>query len=297
MAISEWNVPYPRTDRFTAPLYMASIAALQGWDAPMIYNYSQRTFGKPDRPRTWSTFPDVAITGMMPAAALAYRRGDVSPARKTYCLQFNRENLYMQGTHPSNAAGIRTLVEQSKLTFGLPDTPELDWDGKPEVASDVEVVTEVDRDFIPAGRNVVTSDTGEIARNWMEGYQTIDTDRTQAAQGWIGDQKLEMGEVTFNITTPKAAVAVSSLDGEPIRRSGRLLISAVARAVASPNGRMPLLSEPVAGTLTIEAREGLQLIPLLGDGTELGAIEAQRRGGAYTIELPAERGTHWFLLK
>ena len=297
MAISEWNVPYPRTDRFTAPLYMASIAALQGWDAPMIYNYSQRTFGKPSRPRTWSTFPDVAITGIMPAAALAYRRGDVSPAQKTYCLQFSRKNLYMQGTHPSNAAGIRTLVEQSKLTFGLPDTPELDWDGKPELASDVEVVTEVDRDFIPSGRNVVTSDTGEIARNWMEGYQTIDTDRTQAAQGWIGGQQLEMGEVTFNITTPKAAVAVSSLDGEPIRRSGRLLISAVARAVASPNGRMPLLSEPVAGTLTIEAREGLQLIPLDGDGTELPTIDVERRGGSYTIELPAERGTHWFLLK
>ena len=33
MAVTEWNVPYPAKDRFMAPLYAASIAALQGWDA------------------------------------------------------------------------------------------------------------------------------------------------------------------------------------------------------------------------------------------------------------------------
>ena len=40
LLITEWNVEYPNTDRFTAPLYMASIAALQGWDAPMLFDYS-----------------------------------------------------------------------------------------------------------------------------------------------------------------------------------------------------------------------------------------------------------------
>ena len=29
---------------------------------------------------------------------------------------------------PANSATIRTLVEQSRLTIGLPDTSELDWD-------------------------------------------------------------------------------------------------------------------------------------------------------------------------
>ena len=41
LVMSEWNVPFPEVDRFTAPLYVASIAALQGWNAPLIYNYSQ----------------------------------------------------------------------------------------------------------------------------------------------------------------------------------------------------------------------------------------------------------------
>ncbi|MFO7958713.1 MAG: cellulase family glycosylhydrolase [Candidatus Brocadiia bacterium] len=297
VAVTEWNVPYPRTDRFTAPLYMAAISALQGWDAPMIYNYSQRGFGKPSRPRTWSTFPDPAITGMMPAAALAYRRGDVSGARKTYCIQFDRDNLYYRRSHPTTMASQRTLIEQSKVTYGLPDTEVLGWDQKTEVLPNVQVVTDLNQDFIPAGRNVVRSDTGELARNWHEGYQTIDTDRTQAAQGWIGGRTLQLANVTFRMETPKAAVALSSLDGEPIGSSRKVLLTTMARVVASPGGRMPLLSEPVKGTLTVRAAEGLQLVPLAGDGTELEPVPLERSGGAYTIELPPQRGTHWFLLE
>ena len=41
LSITEWSVPYPELDRFTTPLFMASIASLQGWDVPMLYNYSQ----------------------------------------------------------------------------------------------------------------------------------------------------------------------------------------------------------------------------------------------------------------
>ncbi len=41
LTITEWNAQYPSADRFTAPMWLASIASLQGWDATMIYNYSQ----------------------------------------------------------------------------------------------------------------------------------------------------------------------------------------------------------------------------------------------------------------
>ncbi|MHC4300850.1 MAG: glycoside hydrolase 5 family protein, partial [Planctomycetota bacterium] len=183
VSITEWNVPYPKVDRFTAPLYVASISALQGWDAPMIYNYSQRTFGKPSRQGTWSTFSDVAITGMMPAAALLYRQGHVADAVKSYCIMLDRQKLYMESNHPKNMASLRTLVEQSKITIGLPDTEELEWDKQTRISGDETAITAADKDFIPAGRDFVRSDTGELARNWVRGYQTIDTERTQAVHG------------------------------------------------------------------------------------------------------------------
>ena len=296
VSITEWNVPYPNVDRFTAPLYVASISALQGWDAPMIYNYSQRTFEEPSRQGTWSTFSDVAITGIMPAAALLYRQGHVSDAAKSYCLMLDREKLYMKSSHPKNMASLRTLVEQSKVTIGLPETGELEWDQQTRISGGETVVTDTDRDFIPAGRDSVRSDTGELSRNWVKGYQIIDTDKTQAVHGWIGGETLHLKNTGFAMTTPKAAVAVSSLDGKAIGESRKMLISAVARAVPSQGGRMPMLSEPVEGLIHIAGPRGLKLIPLAGDGSKLRALEGKYADGKYAVELPAQSGTHWFML-
>ncbi len=296
VSITEWNVPFPKVDRFTAPLYVASISALQGWDAPMIYNYSQRAFGKPSRQGTWSTFSDVAITGMMPAAALLYRQGHLADAAKNYCIMLGKQELYMKSSHPKNMASLRTLVEQSKITIGLPDTKELDWDKQTKVRGATTVITDTDRDFISAGRNFVRSDTGELTRNWVKGYQIIDTDKTQAVHGWVGGESLRLKHTSFDITTPKAAVAVSSLDGEAIGKSRKILISAVARAVPSPGGRMPMLSEPVKGRIHVAGMRGLKLVPLAGDGSRLRALNAEYADGNYVIELPVQSGTHWFML-
>ncbi|NQT12952.1 MAG: hypothetical protein HQ582_09390 [Planctomycetes bacterium] len=262
----------------------------------MIYNYSQRPFVRPDRPGTWSTFPDPALSGMMPAAALLYRQRHVAEAQETYCIMLDRQTLYYEPSHPKNMASLRTLVEKSKVTIGLPDEKELDWDVQTQPESNVHVVTDPVRDFIPPGETSVRSDTGELTRNWIQGAQAIDTKRTQAAHGWIGGKTLALDDVAFKITTPKAAVAVSSLDGNPIERSKQLLITAIARVVASPGGKMPLQSEPVRGEITVRAPGGLKLIALAGDGSQLEPVVVPYADGRYTVTLPAERGTHWFLL-
>jgi hypothetical protein len=296
VSITEWNVPYPKVDRFTAPLYVAGIASLQGWDAPMIYNYSQRGFDRPSRQGTWSTFSDPAITGMMPAAALLYRQSHVSPAEKSYCIMLDKEKLYMQRSHPRNMASLRMLVEQSKVSIGLPDTKELSWDEQTKVSGQVTVITDKDKDFIPQGRDFVRSDTGELTRNWVKGYQIIDTEKTQAVQGWVGGERLQLRQTVFEIGTPKAAVAVSSLDGEAIGRSRKMLITAIARVVSSPGNKMPLLSEPVKGTIRIAGPKELRLVPLSGNGKKIGEVRPKYMDGKYLVEIPATGGTHWFLL-
>jgi hypothetical protein len=298
LSITEWNVRYPWTDRFTAPLYLASISALQEWDAPMIYNYSQRPFGTPNNQDQWSTFTDPALTGLMPAAALLYRKAHVSPGKNTYCVQLNRESCYgKKGSH-DNMVAIRTLVEQSKVFVGLPDVPELDWDSSPTVEPSVQVVHDVTQSFIPAGRTSVTSDTNELHRDWNQGIQTINTPKTQAAQGWIGGKEIDLSELSLRITTPKATVAVSSMDNRPIARSQQMLITVMARVEAQENNRMPLLSEPVEGRMTIRAEKGLRLFPLRGDGTRLAVVSLSmnKAGTAYTLDLPVAEGTHWYLL-
>ncbi|MEJ7637145.1 MAG: hypothetical protein WKF75_03925 [Singulisphaera sp.] len=220
LTVTEWNVPYPEIDRFTAPLYIAGMASLQGWDAPMIYNYSQLASFKPDRADQWSTFFDPALTGMMPAAAVAFRGGHVRAARQTYRFQPSRDQFLRHWT-PENSASLRTLAETSRVVVAWPALKELPWARPPAETPGAIVVDDLDRDFLPSGRDFVESDTGELRRDWVQGVQTINSSMTQSASGWIGGRSIELEDVTFRIDTKKAVVAVTSLDGLPIRESAR----------------------------------------------------------------------------
>ena len=298
LTITEWNVQYPQVDRFTAPLYLASIAALQGWDAPMIYNYSQGPLIAPSGHEVWSTFFDPALTGVMPAAALAYRQGHVSPAKTTYCLMLNPSQLFDQAVNPTTSATIRTLTEQSRLTIGMPTVKELPWLKASQPSADTTVVTDPDHDFIPAGQAFVRSDTGELLRNWKYGIQTIDTPKTQAVSGWIEGKTLKTHDVSFLFNNKKATVALSSLDNQPLTSSRFILITAMARVVSSPGGRMPMLSEPVTGSISLQTNAtGLQLLALRSDGRVADRSEPVQDRETLTIQLPTDHGTHWYVLK
>ena len=229
LTISEWNVQTPTRDRFTAPLYLAAIASLQGWDAPMIFAHMQEGMAEPWGAGEWSTGYDPALTALMPAAAVMYRRQHVSPARVTYRFTPSRETLYHRIVSPANSATIRTLVEQSRLVFVPPDLPGASWDDRlaaaPKADGDI-VVTSPDKDFIPAADNAVKSDTGELRRDWVEGVLSIDTPMSQAAMGWIGERTVALRDVEIRVDVPKATVSLTSLDGQPIATSARMTWSA-----------------------------------------------------------------------
>lgn len=297
LTITEWNVAYPAIDRFTAPPYLAAVACLQGWDAPMIYNYSQIGFDRPGHADTWSSYYDPALQGTMPAAAVMFRRGHVQPSKQRYCLQLDEKQLYDRALTPADSATLRTLIERSRVTVGLPDTPQLGWDRVPDIADDVVIVRQLDKDFVGASATEVVSDTGELRRDFRKGRQVIDTPRSQAVNGWLEGDALQTADATFAVQTPKAFVAFTSLDDQPLRTSKRILVTAVARADA-PDGKTPFRSEPVVGKLTLATTHGsLQLVPLLGDGTRGRGKALTARGGKVTVELDKASGTHWFSLE
>ncbi len=317
LVITEWNVPYPEPDRFIAPLYVASIAALQGWDAPMIYNYSQVELQRPGpedgrhQINKWSTFNDPAISGLMPAAAIAFRRGHISPARKAYCLKLSPQQLFETMLSPEEGtATLRTLLEQSHVTIGMPAVKELPWLRPAEIPGDVVAVTDPNHDFIPAGQSSVQSDTGELTRSWTAGLQTIDTPRTQAACGWIGGKSIRLKDATFTFATSKAAVALTSIDDLPLASSQFILITAIGQARPSPatdRGRLlpgrppehlPFLTEPVTGTIELHtSTEALELLALGPDGKIVSRSTPALQNGSLFIRLPSGRGTHWYVLK
>jgi len=295
-SITEWNVPYPEVDRFTAPLYIASIASLQEWDAVMIYNYSQTQFSS--YINTWSTYLDPSITAIMPAAALLYRSQHVKKANRSYCLKLNKDNLYYRDSHPNNMATLRTLVEKSKVSLCLPDVPELEWDKEASPDKNTIIISDINEDFIQTGQYAITSDTAELKRNWLDGIQTINTPLTQAAQGWIGGKIIRLKDVNVIVRTPsKATIAISSLDGQPIKESKKLLITLIARATPLSGRKLPFLSEPIKGQIRIKnIASGLKLVPLNAQGEKLEGITPKWINHQYYLDFPQVEGTHWFLL-
>lgn len=317
LTITEWNLLPPVRDRFVGPLWLAAVASLQGWEAPMHYCYTATPLPPPDQLYEGMGLIDPATVALMPAAALAYREGHVEPARRRYRVVLDRSQLYEREMGAHESAAIRTLAEQSRLEIALPDLPELDWDGPRTAgkgsrtakkkakgrapAEDRPAATEVrdlDRSFLAPDATAVVSDTGQIRRDWTTGVGTLDTPKSQAAYGWIGGRTLALQDVTLEIDTPKATVVVTALDGLPIHRSKELLVS-VAAQVDSEGGKPPLRAQAVTGRLSIRSEHERLVMRPITTGSRAAAPHAgvqqagRREGDAHAFTLPA-LPTHWF---
>ena len=293
LSVTEWDPqPHPVAIRAGVPAYIAAIAGLQGWDAMMQYAYGQNSLHLDNRPKNWQAYNDPAMMALMPAAALLYRDGHVSQARQTYALAFG-DRLVNEYLSPRTSVAVRTLAEQSRVTVRLPRPPSLPWLKRTRRDPDAIVVEDPDRSFLPADSAEVTSDTGELTRNWVDGIFRIDTPKTQLAAGWIGGSPQALTDVTIETALPHAAVAVQSLTEQPIAGSNRILLSMGAQSVIDESG---YLSEPIPAEIRIRAKPGLVLSALLDNGRK-AAVPVDYDGEVYTVRTNPRLKTWWYLLE
>ena len=298
LSVTEWNVsPFPTPDRHTTPLFVASSASAQGWDALMQLGYSIQPLAGPGSPSNWQAFNDPALMATLPAAALLYRRGDVQEARTTYVFAPTPDQLFGQLISPKNSIALRTAVEKGKLIIAMPQTRELPWLEKSQFPASAKVITDPNQSLIDPDATYAVSDTGELRRDWGQGTYTIETPRSQAAMGWIGGKQIDLADVGIAVRTRNATVAVQSLDQANISESHSILISLGARSVPEPGNRMPFHSEPVVGRLTIHARRGLKLYKQLRSASVQQEIPTTYENGQYNISLDQNLGTYWLMLK
>jgi hypothetical protein len=297
LVVSEWNVePFPTPDRHAIPLYVASSAALQGWDGVLQYAYSQQPLVSRGRPSNWHAFNDPALIATLPAAALLYRRNDVREATTTYVYSPTADQLFNTLVSPGNSPALRTASEMGKLVIAMPSTRELPWLQKSRIPSGAKIITNPKVALLEKDAKEVVSDTRELRRNWEEGIFTIDTPRTQAAMGWLGGRQIRLADVEIELSTRNATVAVQSLDGNGISNARALMVSLGARSVPkSPNDGI-FNSEPVSGHLIIRAQSGLKVYKHDGVSNDQ-EVPASYSDGRYRIELGARLGTYWLVLK
>lgn len=259
VAVSEWNVErFPVADRHVVPLYVAASASHQGWDAVLQYAYAQIPLDGGGKPSNWHAFNDPALLSTLPAAALAYRRGDVREADTLYVFKPDRHQLFAQRISAETSPALRTAAERGRLAIALPVVPELPWLLPVPIPAGATIISDLRQPVAAPTSGEITSDSGELRRNWAQGFVVVDTPMTQAAMGELGGRELVLGDTMVALRTGSATVAVQSLDGRPIRSSRRLLVSLAGTSLPQSDTDPLFRTEPVLGTLSIRGRADLR---------------------------------------
>ncbi len=296
LTVSEWNVPYPTRDRFTAPLWLAGSASFQGWDALMHYGYLQDPVGPPKSVQPWSTWVDPSLMALMPAASLMFRERHVTPGASTWVFTPSREDAYFRNSTPDDMAVLRAQPERSRFTVRLPDTPELAWD-TPTPDRSATPVANPQRHGVPADEHAISTDNGQMTRDWRAGVLTINTPRSQAVSGWIGGSTHRLDAVEIVPITPAATIALTALDAQPISASRRVLVTAVAQSSA-PADRPPIYAEPVRATIRVRtSMKNPVVTPVSPRGHSGAPLPARRDGDWLEFALTGDESGHWAVIE
>ncbi len=297
LTVSEWNLePFPAFDRASAPLHLASIASLQGWNALIQYAYSQSPMSGTIGPGNWEAFSDPSLIATMPAAALLYRQKHVTEGAVTQYLELPAGTITGQNISPLTSRAIRTLTERSRFRVKLPRMPELNWLEPFVTPPDAKIIDTADYDAVEPGASLICSDTGEICRDWSRGILKVNTPKSQIASGWLGRETVELTDATVTLETSNASVAIQSLDDAPIATADRILISVAGQSIPLTPGRLPFFAETVEGRLSIRARPGLKFYLLDPSGAKQ-PFSISRRGEFYDIQLTKAFSSFWGLLE
>lgn len=267
--ISEVGWTAPNRFRAEIPLIAAAYGSLQGTDGFMFFALESVGW---DATLRKFTIQSPAIAGQFPAAALAYRRGDIAEA----------DTVVHVAADPAELRQLKGALVQQSLNLDqlrAEGTPPTDADaGRPAVDPLAHIVGKVGLSFsadanstqtdlskfIDRHAKVVTSSTGQLKWDYGRGVITLSAPRVIAAAGFLGSVgPMDLGGVTFDIKNDFAAVWLISLDDQPLEQSKRMLLQVMteemnngfAATADSPRkitslGASPVCVREIAGQVT-----------------------------------------------
>jgi hypothetical protein len=260
--MSEWNQNPPNEWKAEiAPLMAFYGMGLQGWDA-LIHFHGGAAHYDGGWPRLESYVTETPhFMGQFPVLARAVHRGDLRTGDVAAARRLSLDDAF---------AGVDGLTQPtSGGGFGPPNLSDT-LDTPPEAFA-IGRVTQKTADGQPASQRanwdsywnrstgLVTSTTGELEWDTARGLVRVRSQRTQGIIGFAGGTRQDLPDLTITVSeaSPFVSLLVTSLDDQPLDRSARILVSALARdrqtgARYSQDGTQlldvgapPLLLEPV----------------------------------------------------
>jgi hypothetical protein len=279
--VSEWDHAWPAPYRAESPLIYAAAAAFQGWSGLTIHTYRYGTHHPVDCMGAttingvtyrmhFDTFNDPAKFGLFYHAALLFRRGDVQLAGKRVAIEIPEDMPSCRLKGPTEIPALALLSERHMVGMALPGEP-----------GEADVRVPPGRPFVEQEAGEVLSDTGELWRSWSQRIGWIDTPRTKAAYGFLGEVgKVALKGLELEVKTDFATIALSSLTDEPIGESDALLLTAVGRCDNSGAkydeegirmldlGHAPVLIEPIEAVVKLETSRPNLKVWIIADNKE-----------------------------
>lgn len=300
LTVSEWGADrggQMANDRQVLPLYVASMASLQAWQAVLFYAYSQEPLGGPGKASVYQAYNDPALLASLPSAALLYRQGHVAEATTTYVFAAGEQHLFAKSISPGNSVALRTAVERGKLLIAMPRVTQLPWLNETPVPLGAIILENPAKSEIPATADQITSTTGELTRNWRKGVFTLSTPQTQAMMGRLCCAEISLPQVRANLTGARTVLAVQSLDHTPISSSRLIMISVNSGARVIDEPRAPYEVEPTAGTIRVTGSPGMQLFEWSETESRLKPRAIPYVDGQYLITFDKALTRPWVFLR
>lgn len=300
--VSEWDHAWPDEWRAESSLAYAAVAALQGWSGLTIHTYRYTSWGPVDAlgggtstingityRNHFDAFNDPAKFGLFYHAALLYRRGDVSESQQSAAVEVPEGQEDWPLVTEEQIAALEQ-VEVKRVGMA--------WPGQGGAADEVLPFAA----GLDAADGQVLSDTGELGRSWEKRYGWIDTARTKAAYGFLG----EVGEVALDglkltVKTDFATIALSSLTDAPLNSTEAILLTAVGRSDNSGAeydeahqkqldfGHGPVLIEPIEATIELgTSRPNLKVWVISEHGQAVTRLPATYEDGVLRFEIGAQ---------
>lgn len=239
--ITEFNYAAPGRFRGVGGILTGTLGALQDWDGlwRFAYSHDRRNLIEPGAMRYFDIASDPLNQAAERASLCLFLRGDIQPARHAVAIAAVPDELRQNAgiscdkTPPWQglawlmrvgwAFDGRTMADSLRLPFN---------EGEPmKGGTGTNLVSTLrERRWLPAGnrtdftRSRFQSDTGEVTLDGPADTLTLDTPLTAGGFAPAG-RTIETKAARIDVLDTDATIWVSSLDGDPITSSQRLLLT------------------------------------------------------------------------
>ncbi|MDF1570637.1 MAG: hypothetical protein P1P82_03365 [Bacteroidales bacterium] len=342
--VSETNHPYPNEYASEGIPVLGAYALLQDWDGIYFYTFEHDdpSRWKVKTPRYFDIMHDPAKLSNLAAAGLMFHRADLTPAATMVFRNYTPVDLvegirsdaapmpfFTPGLAPATPLVYRTRIrsfEGGANEFPalndtgqvISETGQLTWyygnadePGTNKVGS-TEPVAKEPRAKEPgekkSGENEITGIGSKT-----DGLVVIDAPATQGLIGFSEKMKeVRTRNLLAALQNRFATLLLTSMDGNTIETSRKLLLSATSTSILSNAvwndtrtsleawGEMPFMIEPVVGKITLSGLKntrGVTITPLDASGKRLASLLVVKEGKNAISFMAGTQPATWYLVE